>query len=110
MVFLKKKFVKNSCIFFILSFASCSYADDNSVNSNDPCTVYLCLAGKLQGANPSECSAPVNKFFRIISKKHGRFNSGRTKNSRANFLSQCPSMDRGIYNKIIERFGSGRWG
>lgn len=97
-------------VFLLLTFVfSNSFAielNENEINSNDPCTVFLCMAGKLKGESPPECSKPTKKFFSIISKKHGRFNGGRTSNARSGFLGQCPSADSSMINEIISKFGT----
>lgn len=93
------------CCFSSSSFSN-EIASEPSINSNDPCTVFLCMAGKVKGENPSECSSPTKKFFSIFSKKHGKFNGGRTSNARSGFLGQCPSADPSMINKIISKFGT----
>lgn len=102
---------KNIKYFFLLflfvffnSFAT--ELNEKKIDSNDPCTVFLCMAGKVKGENPAECSKPTKKFFNIISKKHGKFNIGRTSNARSGFLGQCPSADPSMISKIISRFGT----
>ncbi|CAI2794090.1 conjugal transfer protein TrbM [Serratia ficaria] len=80
-------------------------ADDN-VDSGDPCTVFLCMAGKVMGESPSECNGAVKKFFSInaFKKKH-RFNPGKTFDMRQEFLGQCASADPATVSKILSRFG-----
>lgn len=95
-------------------FSASVFANNNigsyeqKINSGDPCTVFLCMAGKTMGESPSECHGPEKKFFSIISKKHGHFNGGRTSNARNSFLGQCPTADPKIVSKIIRKFGSVR--
>jgi hypothetical protein len=105
-----KSFSKKFLFLLTLYCFSCSsFANEipeQSINKNDPCTVFLCMAGKVKGANPSECSSPVSKFFSITSKKHGKFNGSRTSNARAGFLGQCPDATKSMINKIISRYGS----
>lgn len=76
--------------------------------SSDPCKVVLCMFGKMKGETPSECSSAVKNFFSIVSKKHGKFNGGRTSNARNSFLNSCPSADPKIVKDIISKFGSKR--
>ncbi|MFQ1018120.1 TrbM/KikA/MpfK family conjugal transfer protein [Gilliamella sp. BG7] len=106
------KIFSKSCLFLLTlyCFSSQSFANEllkePSINKDDPCTVFLCMAGKVKGENPSECSSPVKKFFSIVSKKHGKFNGGRTSNARGGFLGQCPSADPSMINKIVSKFGT----
>lgn len=76
-----------------------------SVDSHDPCTVFLCMAGMLEGEKPGECSGARKAFFNIVKKKHGHFNPWRTLNARKAFLGNCPSADGGITNKILDKYG-----
>lgn len=83
-------------------------ADDN-VDSGDPCTVFLCMAGKVQGESSAECNGAVKKFFSInaFKKKH-RFNPGKTFDMRKEFLGQCASADPEYMGKILSKFGKVR--
>lgn len=40
---------------------------EQPVNSSDPCTVFLCMAGMLKGESPGECSG-AKKNFSALSK------------------------------------------
>lgn len=73
---------------------------------SDPCEVVLCMFGKMKGENPSECSRAVKDFFSIVSKKHGKFNGGRTFSARNSFLNSCPTADPKIVKDIVSKFGS----
>lgn len=76
------------------------------VDSNDACAVFLCMAGKVQGSNPAECSGAVGKFFSInaFKKKH-RFNPLKTLDMRKQFLGNCASADPDYVRKILSKFG-----
>lgn len=87
-----------------LAASTTVYAEDN-VNPNDPCAVFLCMAGKVQGENPSECSGANKKFFSIIKKKKGSIRWGKTFDARKSFLMSCPQADRGFINKIMSKYG-----
>lgn len=105
---------QNKKIFIFISsfifFSGFSFANETipepKIDSNDPCTVFLCMAGKVVGENSSQCSAPQKKFFSIVAKKHGHFNGGRTSNARSGFIGQCKSADPSMISKIISKFGS----
>ena len=76
-------------------------ADDN-VDSGDPCTVFLCMAGKVMGDRPSECNVALKKFVRINAFKK---NPGKTFDMRQEFLGQCASADPATVSKILSKFG-----
>ncbi|WP_139544674.1 TrbM/KikA/MpfK family conjugal transfer protein [Escherichia coli] len=82
---------------------------EQPVNSSDPCTVFLCMAGMLKGESPGECSGAKKKFFSIIKRKHGSFHPGRTFNARKAFLGDCPSAPGDIVGKILDKYGKLRW-
>lgn len=107
--FMKKFLQKFLFLLAIYCFFNTSFANEPlyepSINNNDPCTVFLCMAGKVKGENPSECSGPTKKFFSIFSKKHGKFNGGRTSNARSSFLGKCPNAEPDMIKKIISKFG-----
>lgn len=86
--------------------ASTTVYAENKVDPDDPCTVFLCMAGKVQGENPGECSGAVRKFFSFnaFKKKH-RFDPGRTFDMRKEFLGQCPAADPEFVKKILSKFG-----
>ncbi|WP_072013051.1 TrbM/KikA/MpfK family conjugal transfer protein [Pectobacterium carotovorum] len=90
-------------LFFFVSTSS--FAEKNSVNPNDPCDVFFCMAGMFYGER-AECQSAINKFFSINSfKKKGRFDPSKTFSQRNDFLSQCPSADRDHVSKIMDKFG-----
>lgn len=103
-----KNSVKKLSVFIGFLFISNVSFAEQKINSNDPCTVFLCMSGKVMGSSSSECSAPERKFFSIISKKHGKFNGSRTSRARDGFLSQCKEADSSMVSKIISKFGSRR--
>ncbi|MEN3263022.1 hypothetical protein AAH678_30725 [Sodalis endosymbiont of Spalangia cameroni] len=78
---------------------------DEKVDSGDPCTVVLCMYGKLQGNNQSECRDAVGKFFSLS--KFGRhgFDPWKTFVKRRDFLGGCPTADPAIVGDIMKRFG-----
>ncbi|EFW11250.1 putative YggA protein, partial [Serratia symbiotica str. Tucson] len=81
---------------------------DEKVDSGDPCTVVLCMYGKLQGNNQSECRDAVGKFFSLS--KFGRhgFDPWKTFVKRRDFLGGCPTADLAIVGDIMKRFGNMR--
>lgn len=77
-----------------------------ALDSGDPCTVFLCMAGMAMGERPSECDGAVRKFFSINAfKKHHIFNPGKTFDMRRDFLGQCPGADPENTGKILSQFG-----
>ncbi|MBG6240753.1 MAG: hypothetical protein EKE20_01570 [Candidatus Symbiopectobacterium sp. Dall1.0] len=78
---------------------------NEKIDSDDPCTVVLCMYGKLQGNNQSECSGAVGKFFSLS--KFGRhgFDPWKTFIKRRNFLDGCPTADPAIIGDIMKQFG-----
>lgn len=113
-----KNILKITSILFFLGFTTVSIADDNlenygvqfqpKVDKKDPCTVFLCMAGKVMGSSSSECNSPEKTFFSIIGKKHGHFNPGRTFDARNAFLGQCKTADPSHVSKIMSKFGTVR--
>ena len=97
----------------IFAFSSTyAVADDSdpsvinqSVDANDPCTVFLCMAGKVRGETPSECSGPNKTFFKIVKKKKGSIRWDKTFDARKSFLNQCSSADPAAISKIMSKFG-----
>lgn len=78
----------------------------SAVDSGDPCTVFLCMAGRVYGKQPSECGSPVSQFFSINAfKKHHIFDPGKTARLRGDFLGQCPGADPAQVSDILGRFG-----
>lgn len=85
--------------------ASLPLSAQEKVDSDDPCTVVLCMYGKLQGINQSECSSAIRKFFSL--KKFGRngFRPWKTFVKRRDFLGGCPTADPAVVSDIMKRFG-----
>lgn len=88
------------CLF---SSGAANATDD--VDANDPCTVFLCMAGKIMGESPSECNRPNKTFFNILKKKKGSVRWSKTVDARKSFLNQCSSADPSTISKIINKFG-----
>lgn len=83
-------------------------ADDSEqkVDSGDPCTVAVCMWGKVTGNSQGECSGAEKKFFSFNSfKKKGRFDPSNTLKQRANFLGSCPLADPAQVSQILSKFG-----
>ncbi|TDN48064.1 TrbM/KikA/MpfK family conjugal transfer protein [Scandinavium goeteborgense] len=81
-------------------------ASNQHANSDDPCTILFCMAGKAQGGSGgADCDPAVKKFMSIIKKKHGDFSPSRTANARRDKLNECPSADGGLVDKVISKFG-----
>ncbi|BAE75760.1 hypothetical protein SGGMMB4_05852 (plasmid) [Sodalis glossinidius str. 'morsitans'] len=75
---------------------------DEKVDSGDPCTIVLCMYGKLHGNNQSECNGAVSQFGR-----HD-FDPWKTFVKRRDFLGGCPTADPAIVGDIMKRFGKMR--
>ncbi|TWI46170.1 TrbM protein [Pseudomonas duriflava] len=73
--------------------------------AKDPCETVLCMWGKLQGENPSECSSAVGDYFDIIKKKHGDIRWSSTANARQQFLDSCSQADPDKTKMINDKFG-----
>lgn len=76
--------------------------------ADEPCNMTLCMWGKVQGQNSSECQGQIKKFFKKQVKKKGSFLPGRTADARKNMLlGECPaSMAPAKYiNEVISKFG-----
>ncbi|EAN8472206.1 hypothetical protein D7J10_22795 [Salmonella enterica] len=86
-------------------FASNIASAGEKVDANDPCTVFLCMAGKVRGETPSECSGPNKTFFKIVKKKKGSIKWSKTFDARKDFLNQCSSADPAAISKIMSKFG-----
>ncbi len=72
----------------------------------DPCTVVLCMYGKLTGnSGGSACSNPAKAYFDIVSKKKGAINWARTAALRGQFLNGCSGADQSVNKKINDKFG-----
>lgn len=78
------------------------------VDADDPCTVFLCMAGKVAGTSPSECSAPQKTFFNIVKIVDGVFKPWETLDARKSFLDQCADADPKEMSKILNKFGAAR--
>lgn len=90
-----------------LAASTTVYAEDK-VDSNDPCAVFLCMAGKVQGENTRECHAANETFFNILNWKKGSIRWGKTFDARKALLMSCSAADRGIINSIMSKFGRAR--
>lgn len=93
---------------WLLLAASFPLLADEKVDSGDPCTVVLCMYGKLHGNNQSECSDAVSQFFSLS--KFGRhgFDPWKTFIKRRDFLGGCPTADPAVVSDIMKRFGKMR--
>lgn len=102
---MKKTFLSAAWLLLAASFPLLA---DEKVDSSDPCTVVLCMYGKLQGNNQSECSGAVRKFFSL--RKFGRhgFDPWKTFVKRRDFLDGCPTVDPAIVSDIMKQFGKMR--
>lgn len=78
---------------------------DERVNDNDPCTVFLCMAGKVEGQTPSECRGAIKTFFSLNAFKKFSFDPRKTLDLRRQLLGQCASADPEHVSKILSQFG-----
>ncbi|WP_339049410.1 TrbM/KikA/MpfK family conjugal transfer protein [Candidatus Hamiltonella endosymbiont of Tuberolachnus salignus] len=99
---MKKTVTAAACL--CLSVIPAVFADER-IEAHDPCTVFLCMAGKVEGANPSECSGAVRTFFSLNAFKKFRFNPLKTLDLRKQFLGHCASADPAYVSKILSQFG-----
>lgn len=98
---------KNAIVAAMLCLAvSPAVSVAEQVNARDPCTVFLCMAGKLYGEHASECDGAVKQFFSLNAlKKKGRINPVKTLDMRKQFLMQCASADPAHVSKILNQSG-----
>lgn len=96
---------KKTILVLLIFFTSFPLFADEKVDSDDPCTVVLCMYGKLQGINQSERNGAVHKFFSL--KKFGRhgFRPWKTFVKRRDFLGGCPTADSAVVSDILKQFG-----
>ncbi|BBW89498.1 conjugal transfer protein TrbM [Klebsiella pneumoniae] len=116
---MKKLLIGMICVVAPLQFAQAEdyYNDvsdlgpieEQAIQNSDPCTVVMCMWGKVAGEPQSECSGAEKKFFSLVKKKHGHFNASRTFNYRKQFLGNCPTADPAHVSKILDKFGRMRW-
>ncbi|HEN3303475.1 TPA: conjugal transfer protein [Yersinia enterocolitica] len=101
--------MKNMLIAVSLLTASGYAMADSSTTANpdDPCTIVMCMAGKVMGASGgSDCDKAITNFYSINSfKKHHRFDASSTSDLRKKLLGNCPSADPSTITGIIEKFG-----
>lgn len=72
---------------FLSIFSSVASADELTGDKKTACEVILCLSSSTR---PSECSAPISKYFSIKIYHHGSFSPSKTIKARKNFLNLCP--------------------
>lgn len=91
---------------YIMSDYNSDQEQEQSIDSGDPCTVVLCMFGKVTGnSGGSECSSPEKTFFKIIKKKKGSFLPNHTSDARKAFISKCDTAGKDTIDKIISKFG-----
>lgn len=76
----------------LLLFSSVTFAlpgdEQLTGDKRTACEIILCLSS---GTRPSECNAPIRKYFSIQVFHHGSFSPSRTAKARKNFLKLCPA-------------------
>ncbi|UVL66989.1 TrbM/KikA/MpfK family conjugal transfer protein [Pseudomonas sp. B21-031] len=83
-----------------------SFAVAPPAQADDPCATVLCMWGKLKGAGVVDnCSDPVNDYFSIVKKKHGKIKLSQTSDARQSFLDQCETADPKATKSINNKFG-----
>ncbi|CAB3802624.1 hypothetical protein LMG28614_05659 [Paraburkholderia ultramafica] len=86
----------------LLSIPS-AMAEDNT----EPCGALLCLAGAMIGhGGGGACTGYIDKYFSIISWRHGHMDLGATSANRMSFLNQCPSEDPATKQAVNDRYGT----
>ncbi|MGE9765338.1 TrbM/KikA/MpfK family conjugal transfer protein [Pseudomonas sp. PDM20] len=79
-----------------------------AAQAKDACKTVLCMWGKLKGEFSAECEPPVQDYFDIVKRKHGKIKWSSTSSARQQFLDSCPEADRGATKKINDKFGKAR--
>lgn len=105
---MKKLLLVSALVFSANTMADTSYpAVNQKADPNDPCTIVMCMAGKVMGASGgSDCNDAIKNFFAITSfKKHHRFNPGATASMRKRLLGKCSSAGASTISGIISKFG-----
>jgi hypothetical protein len=78
-------------------------AQDNT----PPCGAILCLAGAMIGqGGGGACNSYIDKYFSIVSWRHGHMDLIATAASRMSFLNQCPSQDPATKQAVNDRYGT----
>ncbi|SEL88583.1 TrbM protein [Kosakonia sacchari] len=76
--------------------------------ADEPCNMTLCMWGKVQGENSSECQGQIKKFFKKQVKKKGSFLPDHTADARKEMLQdECPSSmaPAQFIDEVISKFG-----
>lgn len=100
-----KKILIAAALLFNTSYVAPVFASDN------PCTVTLCMWGKLNGQSSKECKGPEREFFNIVKKKKGSFKPNKTFDARKKLLNEeCPGgqVANQFIDKIMNKFGKVR--
>ncbi|HGJ5891353.1 MAG TPA: hypothetical protein ACHBZA_08470 [Arsenophonus apicola] len=90
---------------WLLLAASYPLSAQEKVDADDPCTVVLCMYGKLQGNTQSECRRAVRKFFSLRKFDSHGFRPWKTFIKRNDFLNGCPTADPAVVSDIMKQFG-----
>lgn len=81
------KFLKLFGLLSIFFSITVSASEELTGDTKVACEVILCLSSSTR---PSECNAPISKYFSIRVYHHGSFSPSRTIKARKNFLNLCP--------------------
>lgn len=73
--------------------------------ARDPCATELCMSDYKSAKNLSMCKGPVEDFFKIKCKKHGKFNSACTYQERRDYLYDCDPGSKTDKERILAAFG-----
>ncbi|WGO82270.1 TrbM/KikA/MpfK family conjugal transfer protein [Arsenophonus apicola] len=99
---------RKTILVLIIFFTTFPLMANEKIDSNDPCTVVLCMYGKLQGNNQSECRRAVRKFFSLRKFGSHGFRPWKTFIKRKDFLNGCPTADPAVVSDIMKQFGKMR--
>lgn len=81
--------IGNLAMLLLFCFSGFTFANEQLTgDKRTACEVILCLSS---GTRPSECNAPIRKYFSIQIFHHGSLSHSRTVKARKNFLKLCPT-------------------
>ncbi|WP_440057889.1 TrbM/KikA/MpfK family conjugal transfer protein [Pseudomonas fragariae (ex Marin et al. 2024)] len=101
-----KKPIRRSRIYLTVAVLSIAFTTSSTAMAKDPCKTVLCMYGMFTGnSGGSECTSAEKDYFSIVVKKKGKIRWSDTANARQEYLDSCPKADRGISQKINDKFG-----
>lgn len=76
--------------------------------AKDSCETVLCMWGKLNGEVDPQCEPPIQDYFDIIKRKHGKIKWSTTSDARQKYLNDCGAADRTKTKAINDVYGRSR--